>query len=66
MGWELDMRELVLTAPSKDDDTYELARLDTVEHVVRRQFEDDVRDVENCMWLSLCLFVDKYGVCEKL
>lgn len=43
------MREFVLTAPSKDDDTYELARLDTVEHVVRRQLEDDVRDVENCI-----------------
>lgn len=60
------MRGLVLTAPSKDDDAYELARLDTVEHVVRRQFEDDVRDVENCIWLSLCLFLDKYGVRENL
>lgn len=43
------IEKLILTAPSEHDDTYELARLDTVEHVVRRQFEDDIRDVENYM-----------------
>jgi hypothetical protein len=47
--WDWDERQVILTAPSEDDNTYELARLDTVEHVVRRQFEDDVRDVEHYM-----------------
>lgn len=40
------MRE-VLTAPSEYYNTYKLARLYTVEDVVCRQFENDVRDVED-------------------
>lgn len=60
------MREVALTAPSEDDDTYELARLDTVEHVVCRQLEDDVRNVENYMWLSLCLLVYENRMRAKL
>jgi hypothetical protein len=46
-----EKKEIVLTAPSEKNDTYKLARLDTVEHIVRRQFEYDVRDVKDYLRL---------------